>query len=42
MGVKDVSVIRAEGVSISPEARQNAIDNARRTIGESYAFKLAA
>jgi FMN-dependent NADH-azoreductase len=42
IGLRDVTVIRAEGVSINPEARQNAIDNARRTIGESYAFKLAA
>ena len=38
----DVTVIRAEGVNISPEARQNAIENARRIIGELNKTRLAA
>lgn len=33
VGLKDVTVIRAEGVNISPETRQNAIEKARRIIG---------
>ena len=42
IGLKDVTVIRAEGVSISPEARQSAIENARHAIGELSTLKLAA
>ena len=42
IGLKDVTVIRAEGVNISPEARQGAIEKARRAIGEIAATKLAA
>jgi FMN-dependent NADH-azoreductase len=42
IGLKDVTVIRAEGVNISPEARQDAIGKARRAIGESLTTKLAA
>jgi FMN-dependent NADH-azoreductase len=41
MGLKDVTVIRAEGVAMGPEARQNAFERARRAIGESLA-RLAA
>jgi FMN-dependent NADH-azoreductase len=33
MGVTDVTVIRAEGVNISPELRRQALDAARRQIG---------
>jgi FMN-dependent NADH-azoreductase len=35
-------MIRAEGVNISPEARQSAIENARRATGELSTLKLAA
>jgi FMN-dependent NADH-azoreductase len=42
IGLKHVTVIRAEGVNISPAARQDAIENARRAIGESLTTKLAA
>ena len=42
IGLKDVTVIRAEGVNISPEARQSAIENARRATGELSTLKLAA
>jgi FMN-dependent NADH-azoreductase len=42
IGLKDVTVIRAEGVNVSPEARQNAVDNARRAISEINTIKLAA
>ena len=41
MGLKDVTVIRAEGVAMSPEARQTAFERARRAIGESLT-RLAA
>jgi FMN-dependent NADH-azoreductase len=41
MGLKDVTVIRAEGVAMGPEARQNAFERARRAIGESQT-RLAA
>jgi FMN-dependent NADH-azoreductase len=42
MGLKDVSVIRAEGVAMGPEARQSALEKARRAIGESLTNRLAA
>ena len=42
MGLRDVTVIRAEGVAMGPEARQNAIERARRAIGESLTDRLAA
>jgi len=42
MGLKDVTVVRAEGVAMGPEARQNALDRARRAIGESLTHRLAA
>jgi FMN-dependent NADH-azoreductase len=42
MGLKDVTVIRAEGVAMGPEARQNALEKARRAIGESLTNRLAA
>jgi FMN-dependent NADH-azoreductase len=41
MGLKDVTVIRAEGVAMGPEARQTAFERARRAIGESLT-RLAA
>lgn len=42
MGLKDVTVIRAEGVAMGPEVRQNAVEKARRAIGASLTTKLAA
>ena len=42
IGLKDVTVIRAEGVNMGPEARQSAIENARRAINGLYDLKLAA
>jgi FMN-dependent NADH-azoreductase len=42
IGLKDVTVIRAEGVNMSPEARQGAIENARRIISELNKTQLAA
>jgi FMN-dependent NADH-azoreductase len=42
IGLKDVTVIRAEGVSMGPEPRQTAIEKARRAIGEIVSTKLAA
>jgi FMN-dependent NADH-azoreductase len=42
IGLKDVTVIRAEGVNISPVARQDAIQKARHAIGEILTTKLAA
>ena len=41
MGLKNVTVIRAEGVAMGPEFRQNAIEGARRAIGGSL-IRLAA
>jgi len=32
MGLKNISVVRAEGIGLGPEARQRAIDEARRAI----------
>jgi FMN-dependent NADH-azoreductase len=42
IGLKDVTVIRAEGVNISPDARQTALNYARRAISEIDRVKLAA
>jgi FMN-dependent NADH-azoreductase len=42
IGLKDVTVIGAEGVGISPAVRQDAIEKARRAIGEALTHKLAA
>lgn len=42
IGLKDVTVIRAEGVNIGPEARQAAFDKARRSINEIDPVELAA
>jgi FMN-dependent NADH-azoreductase len=42
MGLKDVTVIRAEGIGLGPEARQRAIENARREIVKTGAAKRAA
>jgi FMN-dependent NADH-azoreductase len=42
MGLKNVTVIRAEGIGLGPEARQRAIDNARREIVENTEAKKAA
>jgi FMN-dependent NADH-azoreductase len=42
IGLKDVTVVRAEGVNISPDVRRTALDDARRAIREIYTHKLAA
>jgi FMN-dependent NADH-azoreductase len=42
IGLKDVTVIRAEGVNVGPEARQAAHDGARRSIAEIDQLLLAA
>jgi FMN-dependent NADH-azoreductase len=42
IGLKDVTVVRAEGVNISPDARKTALDSARRAIGGTSTAKLAA
>ena len=42
IGLKDVTVIRAEGLGLGVDARQNAIERARRTIGDLTVLKRAA
>ena len=42
IGLKDVTVIRAEGIGMGADARQKAIEGARRAIGERVTFKQAA
>src|SRR6202789_446224 len=42
MGLRAVTTIRAEGIGLGPEARQRAIDEARRAIGNLNAVKQAA
>jgi FMN-dependent NADH-azoreductase len=42
IGLKDVTVFRAEGVNISPASKQNAIANVHRAIDAYYGDKLAA
>ena len=42
MGLKNVKVIRAEGIGMGPEARQRAIDAGRLTIGSLGKVKQAA
>lgn len=42
IGLKDVTVIGAEGVNISPEVRQGALTKARRAIDVSLAARVAA
>jgi FMN-dependent NADH-azoreductase len=42
IGLKDVTVIRAEGIGLGPEARQRAIEDARREIASSAEVKQAA
>jgi len=42
IGLKDVTVIRAEGIGLGPEARQRAVDEARRVIGNLGELKQAA
>ena len=34
IGLKDVTVIRAEGIGLGPDARQNAIELARRSVDQ--------
>jgi FMN-dependent NADH-azoreductase len=42
IGLKNVTVIRAEGIGMGPEARQRAIEEARRAIGDLDEVKQAA
>jgi FMN-dependent NADH-azoreductase len=42
MGLKNVTVIRAEGIGLGPEARRRAIEDARREIAKSGEVKQAA
>jgi FMN-dependent NADH-azoreductase len=42
IGLQDVTVIRAEGIGLGADARQSAIEGARRAIDELIAFKHAA
>ncbi len=42
MGLKDVTVFRAEGIGLGPEARKHAIDDALGAIDKFHAVKLAA
>jgi FMN-dependent NADH-azoreductase len=42
MGLKDVTVFRAEGIGLGPEARARAIDEALRGIDTFHTVKLAA
>jgi FMN-dependent NADH-azoreductase len=42
IGLKDVTVVRAEGIGLGPDARQNAIEAARRKIDELGQVGLAA
>lgn len=42
IGLKDVTVIRAEGIGYGPDARQRAIEGARQEIGNLVPIKQAA
>ena len=42
IGLKDVTVIRAEGVNLGPDARKTALDSARRSIEQIDQVSLAA
>jgi FMN-dependent NADH-azoreductase len=42
IGLKDITVIRAEGVGMGPEARQRAIEDARLAFGNLNEHKRAA
>jgi FMN-dependent NADH-azoreductase len=42
LGLKDVTVFRAEGIGLGPDARKRAIDEALRAIDKFNAVKLAA
>ena len=42
IGLKDVTVVRAEGVNISPDMRRATLDDARRTIRDIHTSRLAA
>src|SRR3984957_15437765 len=42
IGLKDVTVVRAEGVNISPDMRRTTLDDARRTIRDIHTSRLAA
>ncbi len=42
IGLKDVTVIRAEGIGLGPDARKRAIDDALGVIDKFHSVKLAA
>jgi FMN-dependent NADH-azoreductase len=42
IGLKDITVIRAEGIGMGPEARQRAIEDARLAVGNLNEHKQAA
>lgn len=42
IGIKDIKVIRAEGIGLGPDARARAIDDAVKTIDKLHVEKLAA
>ena len=42
MGLTDVTVFRAEGIGLGPDARKRAIDDALGAIGKFHSVKLAA
>ena len=42
LGLKDVTVFRAEGIGLGPDARKRAIDDALRAIDKFNTIKLAA
>lgn len=42
MGLRDVTVFRAEGIGLGPDARKRAIDDALRSIDNFHSDKLAA
>ena len=42
MGLKDVTVFRAEGIGLGPDARKRAIDDAVHSIDEFHSDRLAA
>ena len=42
MGLKDVTVFRAEGIGLGPEARQRAIEDALHGIDRFHSVKIAA
>jgi FMN-dependent NADH-azoreductase len=42
IGLKDITVIPAEGIGLGPQARERAIEDARREIGNLHPVRQAA